>query len=314
MLESYQGAVISLLGHDNYPGLSRDELELFRAHFGTAAFTCRWGSCPRATLGFEAERVRFEHEMSHVRYFPCTFPGCRYPPFPSGRSLKNHMSKYHTPVIARKAIRKTESGNARHDQQEAIIAPPLTSENQDSEMVGNANETQPHDRPPSANTTEHPTVSVPDNQDPPSQLQSTYFLSTDTLDVADLTHRGWVLYKYFAGQDINDNEKLVAAAAFGHHELVSELIYICNADPDPDALPASQVLSEFSRPILAAIGGPNLEVLRLIAEHPRFDPTRLFCGETYAEISKRRRGIRWREESHILSSAYRDYKRKHKQP
>ncbi|KAH8688529.1 hypothetical protein BGZ61DRAFT_494602 [Ilyonectria robusta] len=105
MLASYQEVVRSLLYQTHYPGLSVDELELFKIHFGTAAFTCRLSSCPRTTLGFETEMLRSEHEMSHVRCFRCTFTGCQYPPFASARALRNHTSKYHTPTTVRKAIR-----------------------------------------------------------------------------------------------------------------------------------------------------------------------------------------------------------------
>lgn len=109
MLASYQRVVSSLLRQNHCPGLSADELELFKIHFGSAAFTCRLSSCPRTTLGFETERLRSEHEMSHIRCFRCTFPGCQYPPFVSARALKNHTSKYHTPITDRKAIRKVAS-------------------------------------------------------------------------------------------------------------------------------------------------------------------------------------------------------------
>lgn len=109
MLASYQEVVRSLLDQTHYPGLSVDELELFKIHFGTAAFTCRLSSCPRTTLGFETEKLRSEHEMSHVRCFRCTFPGCQYPPFASARALRNHTSKHHTPTIGRKAIRNVTS-------------------------------------------------------------------------------------------------------------------------------------------------------------------------------------------------------------
>ncbi|KAM6534445.1 hypothetical protein FALCPG4_004082 [Fusarium falciforme] len=122
LLESYQDVVKSLLDHDHYPGLSGDEMELFRAHFGTAALTCRLGSCPRATLGFETERLRSEHEMSHVRYFPCTFPGCQYPPLASAKALENHTSKYHAGVTARKTIRRTGSRRVQHGQQQSTTS------------------------------------------------------------------------------------------------------------------------------------------------------------------------------------------------
>lgn len=118
MLTSYQEAVKSLLSQSDYPGVSAEELELFKSQFRTSAFTCRLNSCPRATLGFESENLRLEHEMAHVRRFRCTFPGCKYPPFVSAQSLTNHLNKYHNPNPPRKSIRQvgyistTRSGNA----------------------------------------------------------------------------------------------------------------------------------------------------------------------------------------------------------
>ncbi|RMJ17033.1 hypothetical protein CDV36_003296 [Fusarium kuroshium] len=122
LLESYQEVVKSLFGHDHYPGLSGEEMELFRAHFGTAALTCRLGSCPRATLGFETERLRSEHERSHIRYFPCTFPGCQYPPLQSAQALRNHRSMYHAPTTARTAIRKDGTERHRHSREQSTVA------------------------------------------------------------------------------------------------------------------------------------------------------------------------------------------------
>ena len=118
MLTLYQEAVRSLLSQSDYPGVSAEELELFKNQFRTSAFTCRLNSCPRATLGFESEKLRLEHEMAHVRRFRCTFPGCKYPPFVSTQSLTNHLNKYHNPNPPRKSIRHVghipvaRSGNA----------------------------------------------------------------------------------------------------------------------------------------------------------------------------------------------------------
>ena len=118
MLTLYQEAVRSLLSQSDYPGVSAEELELFKNQFRTSAFTCRLNSCPRATLGFESEKLRLEHEMAHARRFRCTFPGCKYPPFVSAQSLTNHLNKYHNPNPPRKSIRQvghiptTRSGNA----------------------------------------------------------------------------------------------------------------------------------------------------------------------------------------------------------
>jgi hypothetical protein len=117
MLTSYQAAVRSLLNQGDFPGVSAEELELFKSQFRTSVFTCRLNSCPRATLGFESEKLRLEHEMAHVR-FRCTFPGCKYPLFVSAQSLRNHLNKYHNPNPPRKSIRQvghistTRSGNA----------------------------------------------------------------------------------------------------------------------------------------------------------------------------------------------------------
>ena len=117
MLTFYQAAVRSLLNQGDFPGVSAEELELFKSQFRTSAFTCRLNSCPRATLGFESEKLRLEHELAHVR-FRCTFPGCKYPLFVSAQSLRNHLNKYHNPNLPRKSIRQvghistTRSGNA----------------------------------------------------------------------------------------------------------------------------------------------------------------------------------------------------------
>jgi hypothetical protein len=96
----------SLLNQYDFPGVSAEELELFKNQFGTSAFTCRLRSCPRATLGFDSERLRLEHEMAHVRRLRCTFPACQYPPFVSAQALKNHVTKHHNPNPARKSIRR----------------------------------------------------------------------------------------------------------------------------------------------------------------------------------------------------------------
>ncbi|KAH8738106.1 hypothetical protein BGZ61DRAFT_502084 [Ilyonectria robusta] len=105
MLISYQDVVRALLSKHTYPGVSAEELELFKTHFRTSAFTCRLNSCFRATLGFESAKKCLEHEMSHVQCLRCTFPGCQYPPFGSAQALRSHANKYHNPNPPRKAIR-----------------------------------------------------------------------------------------------------------------------------------------------------------------------------------------------------------------
>ncbi|KAI0182868.1 hypothetical protein EV127DRAFT_457871 [Xylaria flabelliformis] len=41
--------------------VSTQELEEFKRHFRTSAYTCRFGSCPRATIGFGSKEARLEH-------------------------------------------------------------------------------------------------------------------------------------------------------------------------------------------------------------------------------------------------------------
>ncbi|KAK3940960.1 hypothetical protein QBC46DRAFT_259770 [Diplogelasinospora grovesii] len=105
MLLVYQECVRSLVEQHDFPGVSAEELELFKSQFRTSAFTCRLNSCPRATLGFESKEPLLEHEMSHVRRLRCTFPGCQYPPFVSVRAFKNHV-RTHESVPARRPIRR----------------------------------------------------------------------------------------------------------------------------------------------------------------------------------------------------------------
>ena len=106
MLASYQLVVKSLLSKDHYPGVSVEELELFKSQFQTSAYTCRLNACPLAYLGFESEYLRFQHEMAHVQRLQCSFPGCHYPPFGSVKSLRYHVKKHHNSSPIRNSIRK----------------------------------------------------------------------------------------------------------------------------------------------------------------------------------------------------------------
>lgn len=123
MLAVYQETVRSILDQSDHPGVSAEELELFKSQFRTSAYTCRLKSCPRATLGFETEKSRLEHELAHVRRFRCTFPACHFPPFASAQALKGHVNKYHDTNPAPKSIRNIQTPSAssraptRHDEE-----------------------------------------------------------------------------------------------------------------------------------------------------------------------------------------------------
>jgi hypothetical protein len=106
LLSSYQQTVRFLLEQDHYPGVSADDLELFKSQFRSSAFTCRLNFCPRATTGFTSEELCRQHEIAHTRLAMCTVPECKYPPFVSTQALMNHIRKYHTSKPTRKSIRR----------------------------------------------------------------------------------------------------------------------------------------------------------------------------------------------------------------
>ncbi|KAI0971987.1 hypothetical protein F4678DRAFT_65229 [Xylaria arbuscula] len=106
VLSCYQETIIFLLSQEEYPGVSPQELEDFKRHFRASAYTCRFGSCPRATLGFESKEAWLEHELAHLRRWACTVAGCQYPPFTSTRALQTHKRAHHDNYISQRPIRK----------------------------------------------------------------------------------------------------------------------------------------------------------------------------------------------------------------
>jgi hypothetical protein len=115
MLQSYQQAVEMVLQKDFYPGASADELEQFKNHFRTSAYTCRLRFCPRATIGFDNKQLRYEHEVTHAT-FRCIQPDCQYPPFQSVQTLKAHVNKFHDLLPPRKPIRRPGTDSLRTQQ------------------------------------------------------------------------------------------------------------------------------------------------------------------------------------------------------
>jgi hypothetical protein len=109
MLNSYQDTVRTLLGYTDYPGVSAEEFELFKNQFQSSVYTCRLKSCPRATLGLKSDKLRREHESTHIRRFRCDFSGCKYPPFGSAQALRNHAKKHHNVGSHRLSIRRKVS-------------------------------------------------------------------------------------------------------------------------------------------------------------------------------------------------------------
>ncbi|KAL2135545.1 hypothetical protein VTI74DRAFT_8151 [Chaetomium olivicolor] len=112
-------------------------------------------------------------------------------------------------------------------------------------------------------------------------------------------------------ENFDDPESMVAAARGGHDLVMQLLLALGKANPDPPPIPSSN--SEYSTPMLAAIGQENLKVVRLLLDQTDFDPTRRIKGETYYDIARRRRGPNWMEEEHMLKDAYDEYRKSHKE-
>lgn len=100
-----------------------------------------------------------------------------------------------------------------------------------------------------------------------------------------------------------DNASLIAAAKGGHHDVLSLLYAMGNADADPNPLRGQK--PGYNTPMLAAIGRGNSAVIQLILNQPGFNPTRrLFEDRTYYELSRGRQGENWEDECQILKDAY----------
>ncbi|KAI0163700.1 hypothetical protein BJ166DRAFT_526974 [Pestalotiopsis sp. NC0098] len=105
---AYQDAVRHLLKQPDHPGVSSEELQRFKHQFRNSAFTCRLGACPKATLGFESEAMRDDHELAHSKPIMCSFPDCRYPPFSSLRLMEKHKNRIHLASAIHRPIRKPD--------------------------------------------------------------------------------------------------------------------------------------------------------------------------------------------------------------
>jgi len=153
-LHYYQKTVESLLDQDSCQGVSVEELELFKNQFRTSAYTCRLRSCPRATIGFDSDQLRREHEMIHAGGFRCKFLGCQYPPFRSSKTLAAHVTSNHSHPInpPRRFIRRTSHIYFSDNSTSGSISKEIYSSPTESSSCGKSSS-------PSRDQTEtHPTI------------------------------------------------------------------------------------------------------------------------------------------------------------
>ncbi|KAJ5654384.1 hypothetical protein N7490_001387 [Penicillium lividum] len=105
-----------------------------------------------------------------------------------------------------------------------------------------------------------------------------------------------------------DNASLIAAAKGGHHDVLSLMYAMGNAEADPNPLRGAGLKQGYNTPMLAAIGRGNTSVINLILSQPGFNPTRrLFEDRTYFELARSRQGENWEDEYDILKAAYEKY-------
>jgi hypothetical protein len=101
-----------------------------------------------------------------------------------------------------------------------------------------------------------------------------------------------------------DTEAVIAAAKAGHEEVLQLLMGMGDPDPDPDPIRSVDLKPGFNTPMLAAIGRGNPDVIQLLVNQSEFDPTRLWQGNKYYELSQERKGADWQKEYNILKTAY----------
>lgn len=106
-----------------------------------------------------------------------------------------------------------------------------------------------------------------------------------------------------------DTESMLAAARGGHDDVLEILIAIGRpTEPDPEPLVSSEYRAGHNTPMLAAIGGGNVKVIKLLLGQPRFNPTRrIYRNYSYYELAKQRQSSNWHEEYDVLKEAYDNY-------
>ncbi|KAL8785108.1 MAG: hypothetical protein Q9195_008780 [Heterodermia aff. obscurata] len=106
-----------------------------------------------------------------------------------------------------------------------------------------------------------------------------------------------------------DTESMLAAARGGHDDVLEILIAIGRPpEPDPEPLVSSEYRAGHNTPMLAAIGGGNVKVIKLLLGQPRFNPTRrMYRNYSYHELAKQRQSSNWHEEYEVLKEAYDNY-------
>ena len=95
IFENYEATVRHVVETQDRSNVTSSEFQLFCANFSGHAYLCPFVSCVYATSGFNSSEERQLHESGHTLSFPCSEPGCQYPPFGSHKALRRHLSEKH---------------------------------------------------------------------------------------------------------------------------------------------------------------------------------------------------------------------------
>ncbi|ORY00158.1 hypothetical protein BCR34DRAFT_606363 [Clohesyomyces aquaticus] len=112
----FENYVLCLLREDSLEGLSKEKLEAFQSSYASAAFRCRYTSCPRRSFGFASIQLRNGHEAIHFQRVHCKVSACPWSRigFTNTRALDAHTRNHHskmTPIPVLAKIRTTKTAN-----------------------------------------------------------------------------------------------------------------------------------------------------------------------------------------------------------
>lgn len=120
----YATQIEYLLSAVTVPGLTQEQLSIFKTLNRSYAFVCRFPGCTGMLAGFPTDDLRTQHEMTHKLALFCTQSGCKYSlPFASQQTLRKHIRDYHDsrPKVVSKSIRRRKAtllrGKSEYDGQ-----------------------------------------------------------------------------------------------------------------------------------------------------------------------------------------------------
>lgn len=112
ILWNYQTTIRQILTNNERWDSTSSEFELFRQNFSGHAYLCRFVCCQFSACGFDNMEDLVAHEVGHTPSFPCTEPGCQYPPFGSTKALRRHATEAHSRCGVRRVVRKAAIATA----------------------------------------------------------------------------------------------------------------------------------------------------------------------------------------------------------